>query len=505
MSRRRARDEDEGEQGGREQDEEEQDDEEEEEEEDEDENDDGMDPREQVRLNEALLSACWEGSVAQVRKALRRGAHVNAENQDAQTGLVLACVRDDWDVALPLVKLLLSRGFSVRALDDFGENALHTACLCSSAAVVRLLLAAAPNALNTSCAQTRRSPGGDTPLLCACRRSDDESVRIAALLLDLGSDVNAAGPGQETALMCAAGSREPALVQLLIERGARLSPVDEKGASAVHHACSNAVHGRQVVPLLLAAGAIPKDLLADEAGSPFARAVCKSGAMAESLARFLPRSFRARQVRVSRADPVGSMVWCARYGASPSRDDFASKTYPDQLTRWAHLRNGRALKLDGSADDPFDALDGSECAALWRWALSELPPQHPVTGDTLFHVLCRSHALSAADKLVVLGDLRERHRNPLTPNYRNQLCTELTEDRELKAALASYMCWQPERRVMDWFGPFFQRRAWALLLVCHRLKRQHPKRLAGLNRDIRHLLVKHASRMEYLYVPAKLY
>jgi hypothetical protein len=49
---------------------------------------------------------------------------------------------------------------------------------------------------------------------------------------------------------------------------------------------------------------------------------------------------------------------------------------------------------------------------------------------------------------------------------------------------------------------FLQRRAWALPLVCNRLKRDHPKRLAGLNRDVRHLLVKYASMVEYIYVPS---
>jgi hypothetical protein len=57
---------------------------------------------------------------------------------------------------------------------------------------------------------------------------------------------------------------------------------------------------------------------------------------------------------------------------------------------------------------------------------------------------------------------------------------------------------------MEWFGPPFQLRAFALLLVCYRLKAQHPKALEGLNRDIRHLLVKYASRVELIYVPSVL-
>jgi hypothetical protein len=80
---------------------------------------------------------------------------------------------------------------------------------------------------------------------------------------------------------------------------------------------------------------------------------------------------------------------------------------------------------------------------------------------------------------------------------------QLAREPELKKALQEYACWQPHRLAMEWFGPLFQRRARALLLVCYRLKAKHPKLLAGLNRDIRHLLVKYASRVEYIYVPSK--
>jgi hypothetical protein len=163
------------------------------------------------------------------------------------------------------------------------------------------------------------------------------------------------------------------------------------------------------------------------------------------------------------------------------------------------LRNGRRQRVDQSEGDVFGALQSSKSVSLWKWASSELPHQHPLTGDTVFDLLCRTDSLTTEQKLAVLTDLRRHRHNPLTPNYGNELCVELTNDPELKKALQSYMCWQPERLVMEWFGPFFQRRAWALLLVCKRLKSEHPKRLAGLNRDIRHLLVKYASRVEHIY------
>jgi hypothetical protein len=144
----------------------------------------------------------------------------------------------------------------------------------------------------------------------------------------------------------------------------------------------------------------------------------------------------------------------------------------------------------------------SNSAELWKWASSEPQmQQYPITGDTIFHLLCRTEALGVPAKLVVLADLKIHYRNPLVPNYRNELCVWLAKEPEFKKALQEYACWQPHCFVMDRFGPFFQRRAKVLLLVCYRIQKMHPKRLAGLNKDIRHLLVKYASKVECIYVP----
>jgi hypothetical protein len=192
--------------------------------------------------------------------------------------------------------------------------------------------------------------------------------------------------------------------------------------------------------------------------------------MAEALSPFLHPSFSFRDVRLTRADPVGSMTWCVSYGAKPSKTAFAAYVGDLPLVRWSRLRNGWPLLLDDSENDVFNALERSRRVQLWQWASSELPHQHPVTGDTVFHLLCRTNALPLTGRMQVLADLKAHHRNPLTPNYRNELCIEFTSDAELRKSLQEYMCWQPDKRVMEWFGPFFQRRAWALLLVRNRLK-----------------------------------
>jgi hypothetical protein len=167
---------------------------------------------------------------------------------------------------------------------------------------------------------------------------------------------------------------------------------------------------------------------------------------------------------------------------------------------WACFRSGERFKLDNTEEnDEFLALQQSSDVELWKWASREqLMQRHPLTGDTTFHLLCRTNKLTTEQKLAVLADLRAHRRNPLTPNYRNELCTALTNDAEVKKALEEYMGWRPKWWVTEWFGPCFRERARTLLLVCCRMKAEHPKRM---NKDIRHLLVKYLSKVEHIYVP----
>jgi hypothetical protein len=115
------------------------------EEEEEEEKEGELSPEQQLKLNNDMLDTCWSGTVADVRRLLREGAHVNAVGVVAQTGLILACRRRDWDVAFPLVTLLLSKGFSIRTFDDHGGThcMLHVGtpqpklCSCCSTRILK--------------------------------------------------------------------------------------------------------------------------------------------------------------------------------------------------------------------------------------------------------------------------------------------------------------------------------------------------------------------------------
>jgi ankyrin repeat protein len=459
-----------------------------------------VDAAAQGAADQDFLQACSSGTLVEVKAALRKGASFIAVDAEGRTGLMRTC----WSSrppAVPIVKLLLRKKCPVSQCDQSGSNALHFACAYSSAEVVQLLLEANASAamlVNSGCA---------TPLMICTNNSNvEEALKIATLLLDAGCPVNAADNGGATALMSAAASSGPQMVSLLIARGADVHARDQNLATALHFACGNGVYGREMIPLLCAAGA---DVMAQckDGYTPFDEALGRSKAVADAMAPFVPAGFRQSGQVGSEADPIGSATSSVEHGAELSSGNFANDVSDGDWSYaqcWADLRNGRPILLDDSENDAFRVLLRSKDAGLWKWASSEPQmQQHPITGDTVFHLLCRSEALTIKQKLIVLADLKLHYRNPLVPNYRNELCVTLAREPELKKALQEYACWQPHRLATEWFGPLFQKRAFALLLVCYRLKAQHPKLLAGLNRDIRHLLVKYASRVEYIYVPSK--
>jgi hypothetical protein len=130
------------------------------------------------------------------------------------------------------------------------------------------------------------------------------------------------------------------------------------------------------------------------------------------------------------------------------------------------LRNGVPLCFNESEHDVFVALESCKLVSLWIWASSEPGfQQHPKTGDTVLHLLCRSDSLTTTEKMTVLSALKRDYRNPLIPNFRNERAIDLTKDEILKASLKSYIEFRPKRKVMKWFGPVFQKRAFAFLLV----------------------------------------
>eukprot|EP01044_Picomonas_judraskeda_P001311 COSAG03_NODE_76_length_14245_cov_10.406122_7_plen_740_part_00 len=77
-------------------------------------------------------------------------------------------------------------------------------------------------------------------------------LRVARLLLDRGADPNSSTPEKAfTPLMRAATLGYSALVQLLLERGAKVNQVNDQGLTALHGACGSFASSVEVVQALL--------------------------------------------------------------------------------------------------------------------------------------------------------------------------------------------------------------------------------------------------------------
>jgi ankyrin repeat protein len=219
------------------------------------------------------------GTVADLKTALKNGMKANAKTARGTTALMLAA-RDP-----AKVKLLLQHGADVNARAESGFTALLVAArFRGNAEVVRLLLkqGAKVNAdknvkvINNASALVIAASSGDvdtaralidaganvedrmmvlgvlpvTPLLAATLRGDNE---MAAFLLKHKADPNAGDP--DTPLARAIVNNQAETVKLLLAKGANVNLVDPLGMTPLHYAASVPFDEPAIVEALLAAGA----------------------------------------------------------------------------------------------------------------------------------------------------------------------------------------------------------------------------------------------------------
>lgn len=156
-----------------------------------------------------LIDAVTSGNHAATRALLAEGVDVDARQGDGATALHWAVHLDDHQ----MVEMLLRAGADVDAVNDLGVAPLLIASTNGNAAVVRLLLEAGadPNG---------GPPDRERPLMHAAWVG---SLGAVTALLDGGADPNGTEPARgQTALMWAVSERHPAVVKLLLDRGADL-------------------------------------------------------------------------------------------------------------------------------------------------------------------------------------------------------------------------------------------------------------------------------------------
>src|SRR5262249_40962071 len=158
----------------------------------------------------SLIDAIKSGDRAAALTMLQQKVDVNAPEPNGTTPLHYAAYKED----VELVERLLKAGAKPNVRNDFDSTPMSEAAAVGNAAIIKLLLKAGADV---------NSPNheGQTALMAVARTGH---VDAAAALLDAGADVNATEQwGGQSALMWAASQKQPAMVKLLIERGANVN------------------------------------------------------------------------------------------------------------------------------------------------------------------------------------------------------------------------------------------------------------------------------------------
>ena len=237
-----------------------------------------------------LMFAAQRGAVATTRVLIDGGAHLDLQDPDGTTALVLAIINAHYDVAA----LLLERGSNPNVADSTGMAALYAAVDMStlpfmhnrpapkpsgSLDVLTLLdklldHGADPNArLQGVVLQRHHNVGdrtlgeGSTPLMRAAKTTD---IPVLRRLLQGGADAALLQKDGTNALMIAAtrgdaggygrlrgGTEQGAMeaITLLLDAGLDVNAVNKDGQSALHGVATRADDARALVRFLVERGA----------------------------------------------------------------------------------------------------------------------------------------------------------------------------------------------------------------------------------------------------------
>lgn len=208
-----------------------------------------------MNLNEDLIDAAENGNLDEVRKALEKGADVNAKDKYSNTALMKAAVKGHSDI----VELLIEEGADTDAKDVFDETALFNAVLKGHFHIVKLLIENGAD-VNVKDALTEAIKGGYPHIVglligygadvngkdlyeAACKDYSD----IIKLLIEIG-DFNV-----DEINNALAGACSQRVINILIEEGGDLNAKDDYGYTPLMWAIDNDYPGK--VKLFIDAGA----------------------------------------------------------------------------------------------------------------------------------------------------------------------------------------------------------------------------------------------------------
>lgn len=192
-----------------------------------------------ANINDDLLKAASQGSVAGIQAAMRKGARIGATDQFGRTALHLAASKG----YLEAIETLLSYHSSLASRDSSGLTPLLRAAASLQGAAVKLLLDRGADRQSLALYLSTRDSAGRTLLHIAARDGSPASLEVFCRLVSSVDPLDAqdrsplsyaaAGAGAET------GSRRRdylQAVQILLVAGADPLRADQKGDSPLWYA-----------------------------------------------------------------------------------------------------------------------------------------------------------------------------------------------------------------------------------------------------------------------------
>ncbi|HEX5323530.1 MAG TPA: ankyrin repeat domain-containing protein [Capsulimonadaceae bacterium] len=202
----------------------------------------------QDKLDAALLKAASKGDLDVARTLVAKGANPNAKDKAGECALIDAVIGGN----PALVQLLLSHGADASAQDKQGNTPLMAAAAFRNFQILSAIVTRAGKTINA------KGENGVTALMMACDRDDLTTVKT---LVDHGADVNISSDEHWTALIGAAfgmnaGAQRPQAVdcvRFLLDHKANIDAVADYGGTALM--CASSVGNADMVQLLLERGA----------------------------------------------------------------------------------------------------------------------------------------------------------------------------------------------------------------------------------------------------------
>jgi ankyrin repeat protein len=448
----------------------------------------------QDELNKSFLKAC-KGSVDEVKRFLEEGAEVFAVDEETgKNGLHFACGRKE--AQEELVRFLIKKCKALVQMRDCKQrSALHLAAKHSSAKICEILLEV------KGCNVNALTGYSLTPLMIVCvlEYKEEETVEKAKLFIERGADVKKKDEDGDTALHLACFLGRPEVVAILLEAGCDVNSLGNANQIPLMYACQNRVFGERIIPILIEGGA---DIsVKDNEGDTAVNHAFTGGAkMLQALAPFIPEGCKELKGEIPGdkcADPLGAYCEGRKFGWKPNSEmaDFVEWIHDADTAAdycWALLRNE---SFDVSL--VFNQLEKLNNLEKYKMIVTELCSRNAGfnqnSGRTLLHIVVLNSKLPKKDRLEALRFVMNFYINPFVLDNHGNRAIKYCRRKEEIEFLSQYQRWRPDRRVMEWYGPYCKKRLVAFLLVEKRLR-------LGLNRDLKNLLLSYIAETEYVWV-----